>query len=247
MLYPKEYVSGKPINLSQYELGIINQPKVDIFMQSDNDIVEFLKPFYIEQTIMLNEEFKQTNMPLSMLIASSQDNHMISYLIKSLMLLYETGDIKLSYIDDKYVIIIKKDGKGYANISDENLHVLSDVVFEIMYHEKPEPEPKYEGDADLIKIVKQKEAEYKKRKMKDNILTFEIMVHNVIHYKNLYYDKVKDWTVWQMKDAYMVEICRENKEDSYLLAAGGHYKVNLKQVKDWKKENRVVHDSVLNS
>lgn len=247
MQYPKQCVSGKPIDLRKYELGIINQFTVDEFM-GEYDISEFIKPFYIEQSIMLYDEIKKLNLPLLTYLSSSQNKNedLIKLLIKSLKYLYKTSDIKLTLIDDEYVIIIKKDGIGIANINNNNFHKLSDTMFELLYFEKPKPEEKIEGSPELVKMVKEAEEKYRKKHLKDNIITFEIMVHNVIHYRNLYYKQVKDWTVWQLKDTFITELYKENKEDSYLLATGGNYKVDLKKVKDWKKETKVIHDDVLN-
>ena len=247
MQFPKECISGKPIDLRKYELGIINQFKVDDFMGS-YDISEFIKPFYIEQSIMLYDEIKKLNLPLLTYLSSSFDKNedLIKLLITSLKYLYQTSDIKLTVIDEEYIIIIKKDGVGIANINDNNFHKLSDVMFELLYFDKPKPEEKIEGSPELVKMVREAEEKYRRKHLKDNILTFEMMVHNVIHYRDLYYDKVKDWTIWQLKDTFMVEIYKENKEDSYLLATGGNYKVDLKKVKDWKKETKVIHDDVLN-
>ena len=46
MKYPKQLVSGKDINLSKYNLGVIRQPRVDDFMD-DYDLQDFIKSFYI--------------------------------------------------------------------------------------------------------------------------------------------------------------------------------------------------------
>lgn len=247
MKFPKQCVSGKPLDLRKDELGIINQFTVDNFMD-DYDINEFIRPFYIEQSMMLYEDIKKLNIPLLTYLSTSlgKNDELINLLFKSLRFLYRTSEVKLSEIDGEYIIIIKKDGKGIANINDRNFHLLSDIIFETLYFEKPKPEEKIEGSPELIKMVKEAEEKYRRKHLKDNILTFEIMVHNVIHYRNLDYQRIKNWTVWQLKDTFVTEIYKENKEDSYLLATGGNYKVDLKKVKDWKKETRVVHDDVLN-
>lgn len=247
MKFPKQCVSGKPIDLKKDELGIINQFVVDDFMD-DYDINEFIRPFYIEQSMMLYEDIKNLNIPLLTYLSTSlgKNEELINLLFKSLKFLYKASEVKLSEIDGEYIIIIKKDGKGIANINDRNFHLLSDIIFEILYFEKPKPEEKIEGSPELIKMVREAEEKYRRKHLKDNIMTFEIMVHDVIHYRNLDYQGIKNWTVWQLKDTFITEIYKENKEDSYLLATGGNYKVDLKKVKDWKKETRVVHDDVLN-
>lgn len=247
MKFPKECVSGKPIDLREYELGIINQFTVDDFMGSI-EISDFIRPFYIEQSIMQYDEIKKINAPLLTYVTTAigKDKKLIEELLKSIAFIYKTSEVKLTEIDDSVILLVKKDGKGIANINDKNFHLLSDIMFETLYFEKPKPEEKLQGSPELVKMVKEAEEKYKRKHLKDNIMTFEIMVHDVIHYRNMDYNQIKDWTVWQLKDTFMIEIYKENKQDSYLLATGGNYKVDLKKVKDWKKETKVVHDDVLN-
>lgn len=247
MKFPKQCVSGKSLDLRKYELGIINQFTVDDFM-GDVDLHEFIRPFYIEQSLMLYDEIKNMNAPLLTYVSTSvsrNDKKLIEQLLKSIGYIYKTSDVKFTDIDDDFIIIVKKDGKGIANINDKNFHLLSDILFEILYFEKPKPEEKLEGSPELVKMVREAEEEYRRKHLKDNVMTFEIMVHNVLHYRNIDYNQIKNWTVWQLKDTFMIEIYKENKQDSYLLATGGNYKVDLKKVKDWKKETKVVHDDVL--
>ena len=70
MKFPKQCVSGKPIDLKKDELGIINQFVVDDFMD-DYDINEFIRPFYIEQSMMLYEDIKNLNIPLFAYLSTS--------------------------------------------------------------------------------------------------------------------------------------------------------------------------------
>ena len=46
MKYPKEMISGKDINLTSDNLGIIKQLTIDDFM-GDIDIFDFIKPFFV--------------------------------------------------------------------------------------------------------------------------------------------------------------------------------------------------------
>ena len=48
MLFTKELVSGRDINLKEHNLGIIKQLKVDDFM-GVIDLIDFVKPFYLER------------------------------------------------------------------------------------------------------------------------------------------------------------------------------------------------------
>ena len=62
MLYTKQLVSGKDINLKEHLLGVIKQPIIDDFM-GDYDLEEFTKVFYIEQTWKVNGVFENDNIP----------------------------------------------------------------------------------------------------------------------------------------------------------------------------------------
>ena len=54
MLFTKELISGKDIDLTKYNLGIIKQPTVDMFM-GNLEITEFMKPFYFERVLKVNK------------------------------------------------------------------------------------------------------------------------------------------------------------------------------------------------
>ena len=57
MLYTKEYLTGRDIDLSKYNLGVIRQIRIDEFMNDyDYELIDFVKPFYLEQSLDLNEE-----------------------------------------------------------------------------------------------------------------------------------------------------------------------------------------------
>ena len=92
MKFPKQCVSGKPLDLRKDELGIINQFTVDNFMD-DYDINEFIRPFYIEQSMMLYEDIKKLNIPLLTYLSTSlgKNDELISLLFKSLRFLYRTS------------------------------------------------------------------------------------------------------------------------------------------------------------
>ena len=64
MKYPKQLVSGKDINLSKYNLGVIRQPRVDDFMD-DYDLQDFIKSFYIEQSWRVNGVFDDKDLPFT--------------------------------------------------------------------------------------------------------------------------------------------------------------------------------------
>ena len=110
MKYPKQLVSGKDINLSKYNLGIIRQPRVDDFMD-DYDLQDFIKSFYIEQSWRVNGVFDDKDLPFTFfMIACGQNAEIGESLIKSLVLLYQTEDFVISPTGDN--ILIKKDKKA---------------------------------------------------------------------------------------------------------------------------------------
>ena len=60
MLYTKQYLTGNDIDLSKYNLDVVRQIRVDEFMNDyEYDLVDFVRPFYLEQSLDLNEEIRE--------------------------------------------------------------------------------------------------------------------------------------------------------------------------------------------
>lgn len=235
MRYSKECVSGKPLNLKEYGLYIIRQPIIDDFM-SEYDLSDFIKPFYIMKWLVVqNEEIDK--FPFTYyIVMSTKDNTLYNDLIKSLRLLYDTKEIELVSDEDDYKLLIKKDKKPIAVLDDSNFNVFSEIILEICKYDLPKKEnkPQIKGDPEKVKRVLEERAKYEAKHKKDNTILFENMVRDVMYYRKITYDQIKSWTVFQIKDAYIVECLREQEEREWLLVSSGNYKIDIKEIKHWK-------------
>ncbi|WP_297136117.1 hypothetical protein [Terrisporobacter sp.] len=242
MLYTKEYLSGNDIDLRKYNLGIIKQLKVDDFMK-DYDLIDFVKPFYMEQSLDLKDEIHDSGIHWSYyLMMSSNENELLSLLLDSLRILYRTEDLNIKAFDEDVKLIIKRDNKPIAFIDDSNFNILCKVMLEMCYFEKPEPEPEIKGDAELIRIKKMYDQKYGQKSKDKNVIVFEEMVRQVMHYRKLTYNDVKDWTIWFLKDVYTVECLSEVFDKQYLMFTNSNRKVDLKEVKRWQDETKLVRE-----
>ncbi|WP_312286753.1 hypothetical protein [Terrisporobacter sp.] len=254
MLFTKEYLTGRNIDLSKYNLGIIRQIRVDEFMNGyDYDLIDFVKPFYLEQSLDLNKDISENQVHFTYFyLLSQEDDKILQELIKSLIFLYQLDDTKdnngnyeniiLFSTDDRLVLILKKDGEPFAFIDDSNFNILSQVMLEMCYFDKPEPEPETKGDPELIEKMKKRRMEYEKKHNKKKSIQFEEIVRQVMYARGLIYNDIKNWTIWQVKDVHVVECLKESSDKSYLLATNPYSGMNLKEVKNWKYETKLTRE-----
>lgn len=250
--FTKECISGKDINLKKYNLNVIRQPRVDDFM-SDYELSDFIKPFYLTKwLIKQNEEF--IDIPLTYyIVMGSKDISIYNELIKSLKLLYQIDElaelsanktnntIKLINDEKNCALVIKKDGKSFAVIDDKNFEMLCDTVLEICQCDAPEKEKKtvIKGDPEKVKKILEGRAKAAAKKREENAVLFEEMVRNVIHYRLIDYNTIKDWTIFQIKDAYKVECFREQEKNQWLLFTSGNFKMKSNDLKHWADETKI--------
>lgn len=246
MILSKYLVTGESIDLRKYNLGIIKQPTVDDFMSQENDLIEFMKPIYLERSWIVNNLLKDNAMPFTFYIAVCNENkEMLTYLINFLKLLYNTEDIKFISLDDGDLkIIIRIEETPVAFIDDSNFDTLCEISLKILGYPEPEPESKnkIQGDDEMVKMIKRAEEEYNKRHKEDNTVNFEELVRRVIHMKNCSYFDVKNYTVWQIQDTYKSLILKKNEDVQCMLASSGNYKMD-KKMKSWMDETKLTRKS----
>lgn len=254
MLYTKQYLTGNDIDLSKYNLGVVRQIKVDEFMHDyEYDLIDFVRPFYLEQSLDLNEDIRKNKVHFTYFyLLSQEDEKIMQELIKSLIFLYRLNDerdddgnyknIKLCSIDDKLVLILKKDNNPIAFIDDSNFNILSQVMLEMCHFDKPEPEKEVKGDPELIEKMKKARKRYEEKHGKKNSMPFEELVRQAMYVRRLTYDEIKHWTIWQVKDVYIVESLMESSDKTYLLATNPYAGIDLKKNKNWKNETKLVRE-----
>lgn len=258
MLYTKEYLTGRDIDLSKYNLGVIRQIRIDEFMIGyDYELSDFVKPFYLEQSLGLNEDISSNKVHFTYFYAlSQQDENIMQELIKSLIFLYDLkikknkdGTLKnikehisIANVNNDLFLIIKKDDQPYAFINDENFNILSQVVLEMCQFDKPQPEQKPKGDPELIEKMNKRRREYEKKHARKNSMLFEEMVRQVMYIRKITYDEIKNWTIWQVKNVFVAECLLENSDKTYLLATNPYAGIDLSKNKNWKNETKLARE-----
>ena len=100
MLYTKQLISGRDINMKEHLLGVIKQPIVDNFM-GEYEFQDFLEVFYLEQTYNVEGLFKDMNKPFTYFLAIAyQEPKVLNSLNRALCLLYDINP-KILY-DEKF-------------------------------------------------------------------------------------------------------------------------------------------------
>lgn len=220
------YLSGRNIPLNNYDLGIIKQLTLNEFIDLNTDINEFVQPFLLNKKILLNndeniDKILNNIKDLSFLFLYEQLTNypIINNLLKSLTMIYKTDDI---YIDkDKLSILINNGINGTrCIINDDNFHILSTVVCEMMGIEKSNaPQSK------LKKEMTEIENEFERRRQKylqmqqankpkkSEGYTILDIANIVIHFSGFTYDEVFNMTIYQLKNSFKVLA----KKDSYMV------------------------------
>ena len=218
------YLSGKNILLNDYGLGYIKQPTLNDFIESNTDINTFIQPFLLNKSIMLNknkeiDKILEDVKDLSFLFLYEQltKNPIITTLINSLSIIYQSDNIK---IDNEEVGLIVESGidNKVHTINDDNFHILSYVMCEMMGIDKSEVakiEPKKEmSDIELeFERRRQKYLEMQKnnKDKKQEGYTILDIANIVIHSSGLSYNEVFSMTIYQLKNSFKILM----KKDSY--------------------------------
>lgn len=243
MLNTKEMVSGKDIDLSKYNLGVIRQPKIDDFM-GELDLIDFVKPFYMERVWRVNGLFDENDFPFTLFCASVSKNPELEILLMiALRMIYVDLEVVVAEVDDSIKILIHDGENAIAFIDDSNFDMLCKTVVGMMYFEEPKKteEEKIEGDAELIAMVKKAEREYNEKHKNKSEMCFEEKVREVIHMKNCFYDDIKNLTVWQLEDFYRSCMFMDNYNKNYQLASSGNFKI--KEIKNWQSQTKISRDA----
>ena len=250
MLYTKQLVSGKDINLKEHLLGVIKQPIIDDFM-GDYELEEFTKVFYIEQTWKVNGVFENDNIPFTFFLeVCKKSPEILLSLYMSIELLYginkNNGSIELAdFGDGIYKLKITKNNEIIAWIGDENFDYLSQVILNICYFDTPKPnekEEEYETDdkAILAEFEKYKR-KFQEKKQKD-ATQFEEIVREVIHMRRATYNDIKNMTVFQLQDTYKTYLYMEKDNREWMMMTNPLYQPDKKNNKTWMDETKIKRD-----
>lgn len=219
------YLSGKNIPLKRYNLGVIKQLTLNDFIDYEMDTNEFVQPFILNKSIMLNksdsiDKVLENVKDLSFLFLYEQltEYSIVSNLLKSLSMLYQTENV---YVDNKNIAIIIIDEANSSKyiINDDNFSILSTIVCEMMDIDKSKVtkvEPKKEM-SDIEKEFERRRLKYQQLKQesksnKGNEYTILDIANVVIHFSGLTYEQVFNMTIYQLKNSFKTLV----KKDSYM-------------------------------
>ena len=243
MLNTKEMVSGKDIDLSKYNLGVIRQPRIDDFM-GELDMIDFAKPFYMERVWRVNGLFDENEFPFTLFCMSvSKNPELETLLMIALRMIYVDLEVTTAEIDNSIKILIHDGEKAVAFIDDSNFDMLCKVVVGMMYLEEPKKtkEENIEGSEEDIALFDKYEKEYDKKHKDNNEMCFEEKVREVIHMKNCFYDDIKNLTVWQLEDFYRSCMFMDNYNKEFQKLITGKFK--MKEVKNWQSQTKISRDA----
>ena len=241
MKYTKQLVSGRDIDLSEYNLGIIQQPRIKDFME-DLDPLDFLQPFFLERAWRLEGILEENNIPFTFLCLSLlKAPHLEDFFMKALDILYRGKERKIVAIQEQTKILIYDNGQVCAFIDDTNFDILCEVMLYVMYQEEPKKttQEKIDGKQEDIEAFEKFEKEYAEKQRKKNELCFEERVRQLIHLKNCFYENVENMTIWQFEDMYRTLNYMDSDDKTYMFASSGNFKMKLDEMSPWQQKTKI--------
>lgn len=228
------YFFGEDIPLEKHNLGRIHQPTLLELLDKGITISEFVYPFYLTELFSkeAREPIKNVLLILLQLDELNPKNKTTKKLRDALSLLYCTDNIDIK--DKVGGIIIDED----IVIDENNFPTLSKVVLEMTMTEV-KIEKKNKAQSAIIeefeKRRKKYEAEHNIKSEMDYIDMFNLIVHML---PDISYDRIKTWTIYQVKNTYKILTERYNYETCVNAGAIG------KDLKDWRSKLRIQNSKI---
>lgn len=256
------YLSGLPINLEKEKLGIIHQPRIRDFVLSGIDISSFSHPFILSKDmiaernegvddalsklgrlkfLMVYDELTEATRKLT------GQSGIIDLLKQALKMLYKTDDITV--ISTISTIIVG----GNVLINDDSFEILSTLIIEMLRIDIEEMRKKIEQERKekeeetdpWLKLFKEREKEFNEKTKKDK-KDFSILdvVNIVVHGQEPFdYDRVFNYTVYQLKNTYETLIKKENFNINLLHRISPNFQVT-DDLKLWEEKTNIAKSSL---
>lgn len=242
-----KYLSGLPIDLKKFDLGVIHQLTYREIIEKDIDVDNLLKPFLMKKEMMKsnNDEFNKSlnsigNLGFLYLIdENSEDEKIIENLLNSIKIFYKSDDVYVNP-NTKYIHVDK------VIIDVEKFDVLSTVVLEMFKVKSPEFEDKTNMD-ELDKEFAKRREQYKKKTKKDeNDFTLIDIVNMIIHTNEcgLDYNKIFNMTIYQIKNTYETLTAKYNFETMMQMKLS-QFDIKESKIKDWRSKKIIKRSSVI--
>ena len=228
------YLFGIDIDLSNYGLGKIYQPKYRDFLDNNMEHSDFVKVFYLSEIFnyKYGSEIEKIG-PIVFLMSidlENKDESLMKNLHTSLEILYRTKDIK--FVEHLATFIINEE----IVIDKENFKYLCRVVLEMTKTniDYKALDKKATSDNEILNEFERRKKEYEeKSSKKKNDITFIDIINTVIHYQNnINYQSILDWTIYQIKNTYEILI---SKEANYItIFRQASMKFDIQEVSNWQ-------------
>lgn len=242
-----KYLSGLPIDLSKFNLGVIHQLTYREILEKDIDLDNLLKPFLMKKEMMKgdNDEFNKLldSMGdfgfLHYIDENIEDEKIIDSLINSLKVFYKCDDVYVNP-NTKYIHV------NEIIIDIEKFDILSKVILE-MFKVKP---PKFEDISHMDELDKEfarRREQYKKKtKKEENELALIDVVNVLIHTNEcgLDYNKVFNMTVFQIKNTYETLTAKYNFELMMKMKLS-QFDIKESKISDWRSKKIIKRSSVI--
>jgi hypothetical protein len=229
------YLMGVDIDLREFGLGIIYQPKFKDFIDNKITIEEFYLPFLANELIMSSVEDKENVLKIKdgfgalsfFLKFSARKFENLENFKKALVMMYKNNDV-----------VIKKDSIciGDVIINNDNFDMLCEIVIEMMKVDKTKikansnKRPMTKLEKELVRRRREYEKRIKKKEKGMTILDIANIVSNSYTFK---YEDVLGMTIYQILNSYEILMIRESHEIEIL------YKISPKF--EYKKDSKNEH------
>ncbi|MGL5650043.1 MAG: hypothetical protein ACRDDY_19610 [Clostridium sp.] len=242
--YEYYYLLGLDLNLEDFGLGTIKQPKLIDFLNKDINIEGFYTPFIMNDYILGQsndkgsfEDIKKQIGSLSFLFMTCYQSNradVINSILECLSFLYGT-EAKLG---DALNIIV-----GDVNVTNDNFDTLCSVVLEMMRIDKSKirfdkkEDNLYQDISDKMLEAKKKFLERnKKGKKNDSPLTIADISNIIIHSNIADYDKVMNMTIYQIKNSFETINAKESFDISTLYRVSPKFDMSKEKFEHWTEK-----------
>ena len=228
------YLFGTDIDLSNYGLGKIYQPKYRDFLDNNMEHSDFVKVFYLSEIFNYKYGSEINNIGLIFFLMTidleNKNESLIESLHTSLELLYKTKNIR--FVEHMGAFIINED----IVIDKDNFKHLCTVVLEMTKTniDYKALDKKNTSDNELLNEFERRKKEYEeKSSKKKNEITFIDIINTVIHYQNnIDYQSILNWTIYQIKNTYEVLMAKEANYITIFRQAS--MKFDIQEISNWQ-------------
>lgn len=248
------YLFGKDINLTKYNLGVIKQPKIKDFVENNLSMEQFYIPFIFSDILINNSPNPDDVIKIKnkigdltfLLFYMSEDNENAIELLKNfkkvLFMLYGTDNMSFT---NKTITI-----SDSIIIDNNNFSILCDIILEFLVIDKKQfvkkVKPKEEKSAILQRFEKLEQESLKKQKNKNKGFGILELCNIIIHNSNFTYEQVYNMTIYQIKNSYEVLMEKESymTQQLYRISPKFEFKDDKKSFKHWSDKTRLNNSCV---